>query len=184
MQGTLTKLQCSDCSIRDNIVGEPNPHRSERIGAGRPQVLFVGHVLNGHTLRPFAGREGVPLRQEIEWLDLRSYIITNVFRCRLAHQTNSGKLLLGERCFNLLRKDLDCFSPLVVTLGSPALRFFTGCNGSDLGLLPPIITVSFEKYEFELVALSHPHTLNYEQSYRNSWRKGWENIAEYLERRD
>jgi len=115
-------LKCEACHLRKTCT-RPVPGE----GSTRAKILFIGEAPGAQedeVGRPFIGRSGQLLRQQIRFagLDERIYYITNTVLCR-PPENRTPKISEITSCWPWLAKTLTILKPkVIVTLGRPALQ--------------------------------------------------------------
>lgn len=125
-------LKCAACSLAQGRAQEPCPGR----GAAKPLLVAVGP-----TPAIFEGGQAELLRAILEkGLDLEpaEYYIASLLKCLPADGSQPLPPEADERCWPILRKQLELLRPdIVLVLGKKTAWRVTGLQGEPLGLLRP-----------------------------------------------
>ncbi|MEM2925610.1 MAG: uracil-DNA glycosylase [Methanocellales archaeon] len=142
-------LSCSKCDLHKS--------RTQAVfsrGALNPRVLFIGEApgLEEDLMgKPFVGRSGKLLDRWIAYLEIDSYAITNVVKCRPPRNRAPTKAEV-EACKPYLIRQIAIYKPkLIVLLGKVAIEALLGkCR------LSAVLGKCFETKYGKVTALYHP----------------------------
>lgn len=142
-------LSCSKCDLHKS--------RTQAVfsrGVFNPRILFIGEApgyeedLMG---KPFVGRSGKLLDKWIAYLNIDSYAITNVVKCRPPRNRAPSKAEV-EACKPYLLQQLALYKPkLIVLLGKVAIEALLGKRK-----LSRVLGKCLETEYGKVTALYHP----------------------------
>lgn len=159
--------KCSElCDNRKQIVnGE---------GDKNATILFIGEApgkqedLEG---RPFIGKSGKILRENIDKFIKENYRITNSVRCKPPDNRDPTSDELNN-CKTHLENEIQKVNPdMIVCLGSVSCKNILGSKVSVIKKAGEIKTINLSSKEIEVVICPHPASTLYNNNYEDVFKE-------------